>query len=382
MAFIDSCDNINLLMKKIKKNRVLFLLHVPPPVHGASMVGLYIKQSSYINSQMASRYVSIGLSNNIQDIGVFSLLKIFRFFCILWKELIYLIAFRPSVVYVTPSSTGMAFRLDSIFVLLAKLFGRKVLLHFHNKGVCTMQNRCFDNFLYHLFFHHTKVILLTPSLYSDVKRYVERENVYFCPNGIPEQKNICKRSHSQFNILFLSNMIEEKGVWVLLDACRKLRDYSISFHCDFVGNWADITECEFQAKVDSYELWDYVTAHGAQYGENKNLFFETADVLCFPSYYHNECFPLVLLEAMSYSLPCISSVEGGIPDIIEDSQTGFVVKSNSSEVYAEKLKYLEENPVICKEMGNKAHERYMKNYTLNVFEYKFSGILNSVIDNA
>ena len=47
------------------------------------------------------------------------------------------------------------------------------------------------------------------------------------------------------------------------------------------------------------------------------------DVFVFPTFYHNECFPLVLLEAMQHHLPCISTTEGGIPGIIDDKETGY-----------------------------------------------------------
>lgn len=47
----------------------------------------------------------------------------------------------------------------------------------------------------------------------------------------------------------------------------------------------------------------------------------------FPTYYHNECFPLVLLEAMQHGLPCISTNEGAISDIVDDGVTGYIVEA-------------------------------------------------------
>mgnify|MGYP000662395086 CR=1 FL=1 len=56
--------------------------------------------------------------------------------------------------------------------------------------------------------------------------------------------------------------------------------------------------------------------------------------------------PLVLLEAMEQSLPCISTNEGGIPGIIEEGKTGFIVEKHSPQQLAEKIEYLIDHPMI------------------------------------
>jgi glycosyltransferase involved in cell wall biosynthesis len=86
-----------------------------------------------------------------------------------------------------------------------------------------------------------------------------------------------------------------------------------------VGKWADITERDFCAAIEKKNLSNCVFAHGAKYGNEKTYFFEQADIFVFPS--HDECFPLVLLEAMQSGLPIISTNEGGIPDIVDNEKT-------------------------------------------------------------
>ena len=53
--------------------------------------------------------------------------------------------------------------------------------------MATRQNRFLDNMLYQRFFKGIKVILLSECLYSDVMKYVKKEDVFVCPNGIPEE---------------------------------------------------------------------------------------------------------------------------------------------------------------------------------------------------
>lgn len=89
------------------------------------------------------------------------------------------------------------------------------------------------------------------------------------------------RMDSRFNIFFLSNMMLEKGVWTLLDACHILKDRGYDFVCNFVGKWSDIGEEEFAAYLQKYRLEDVVVAHGAKYGNDKEMYWMQADLLYF-----------------------------------------------------------------------------------------------------
>ena len=58
----------------------------------------------------------------------------------------------------------------------------------------------------------------------------------------------------RFNVFFLSNMMLEKGVWTLLDACCILKNKGYDFVCNFVGKWSDISEEEFAAYLQKCGL--------------------------------------------------------------------------------------------------------------------------------
>ena len=98
----------------------------------------------------------------------------------------------------------------------------------------------------------------------------------------------------------------------------------------------------------------------------------------FPTYYTGETFGLVLLEAMQYSLPIISTPEGGIPDVIDD-RVGFLVEQRNSTALADKMQYLIEHPDIGREMGKRGRLKYEREYTLSVFERRFVHILNEML---
>lgn len=361
------------------KPKVLFILHMPPPIHGAAMVGKYIHDSKNINDTFDCHYINLTTAANIKDIGKWRIGKIFKILILLLKIIKHVRSVKPDLVYVTPNAIGVAFFKDFIAVQLLKMLHCKVVIHYHNKGVVKKQNKILYNLLYRTFFNNLEVILLAKCLYSDIKKYVDIKNVHICPNGIPQEELIPKRKHAEFNILFLSNMMKEKGVFTLLDACKILKNRNIDFHCHFVGKWSDIIEADFNRYVYRNQLADKVTANGAKYDDAKNNFFALADLFVLPTYYHNETFGLVLLEAMQQKITCIASNEGGITDVIDDGKTGYIVPKKDAKVIADKIEYLYNHPEVNEQMGENGYNKYKEKFTLSLFECRLTEILLEIV---
>lgn len=359
--------------------KLLFILHLPPPVHGAAMVGKYIRDSELINSEYDCRYINLTTAYSLEDIGRMSIKKLIAFAHLLkliWYEVRVV---KPDMVYVTPNAKGGPFYKDFIVVELLKLMGCKVVVHYHNKGVASRQDKWLDDKLYRIFYRKLKVILLSESLYSDVCKYVKRKDVFFCPNGISNNNssNNIKTvgANKQTRLLFLSNLIESKGVFVLLDALQILNKKNVSFLCDIVGGETkEIDTKRFQDEVVKRGLSKVVFYHGKKYGDEKQMFLQNADVFVFPTF--NECFPLVLLEAMRQGLPCVTTDEGGIADIVKDGVNGLICEKRNAQSLADKLLYLIQNESVREEMGRKGYERYMQLFTLDEFEKRLSMILH------
>lgn len=346
------------------------------------MVGEYIKESQVINDSFRCRYINLGLSTSVDAIGKNSIGKVFRYFKLLWQVLLQLIRFKPQICYLTIQVYRIGFYKDLPMALLAKLFGIKVVYHFHNKGVNTRQRRFIDNLLYRLAFRNSDVILLSKYLYPDIQKYVSEERVHYCANGIPENgerktENGERRTEKKnVEILFLSNLIESKGVFVLLESCRILRDKQLKFHCTFVGGVGDVSQEMFNDKVIQLGLGNCVCYKGKKHGVEKKSEFERADIFVHPTY--NDCFPLVLLEAMQYSLPIVSTFEGAIPEIVEEGKTGILVPQKDAGALAQKLEILINDKELRLKMGGAGRAKYEREYTLEVFENRFKDIIESI----
>ncbi|WP_295876842.1 glycosyltransferase family 4 protein [uncultured Akkermansia sp.] len=180
-----------------------------------------------------------------------------------------------------------------------------------------------------------------------------------------------------FHFLTISNLNASKGIFVLLDACALLKDEGLSFHLHVVGaETAEISGEWFSKELCQRSLQNHVTYHGRQYNQDKENRFSEAAALVHPTL--NDCFPLVLLEAMQHSLPIISTPVGAIPDMVREEENGFLVPENDPAALAEAMRKLIEHPQLARDMGRRGYSRFMENHTSNRFETNLLEILKNI----
>ena len=176
------------------------------------------------------------------------------------------------------------------------------------------------------------------------------------------------------NLLFLSNLIPSKGVYVLLDACRRLTERGHGFVCRFVGGETkEMDRATFEAEVQRRGLEGMVRYEGPKYGEEKEEYWFSSDVFVQPTY--EDCFPLTIVEAMQHGLPVVSTDEGAVPDIVVDGENGFICRRKDVEGLAQALERLITDASLRKRMGEEGYRIYKDKFTLQCFEQRFTEIL-------
>ena len=358
-------------------------MHLAPPVHGASVVGSYIKDSNLINSIFETTYLNMSTAYNLNDIGKTSLKKILDILKLYFKVFTYLIENKVDLCYLTINAKGIAWLKELVIVAILKIFHIPIIYHYHNKGVRLNSNTILKKLLYKFQFKNSKSILLSSLLANDISEYVSKKDIYVCPNGIPTIKpthDLIKQDSKKLcQILFFSNLIESKGVYILLEACKILMGKDIVFKCIYIGGEGDISGKQLCEKINHFKLQDFVEYQGKKYGTEKELAFSEADIFVFPTFYSLETFGLVNLEAIQHSLPIISTKEGGIPDIILEGVNGFLVPQKNSKALAEKLEILIFNPELRDKMGLAGKMMYEEKFTLEIFEKRMIEILKDCL---
>lgn len=370
--------------------RILLILHLPPPIHGASVISATVKDIIENVKNYNTKTIRINSSSNLSEVSNFSFKKILLSVGLLFKILIQLIIFRPQIIYLTASCNGFAFYRDFLINILFILFSSnktKIHYHLHNRGVVpfTIDNGRIKQILIRRFFKNRNIILLSPSLKTDFDKFTLQKVTYsYLPNATSDYlqsdiNTIFEKRYNNINlinVLFLSNMIKTKGYEIILTIIKelKLSNDIHKYHFHFAGAWKDGNdENNFNKFINEHSLENCLTFHGFCDVEKKKNLLTKCHCLLFPTYYYNEAFPLVIPEAFSFGLPVLASRIGAIPDILyknfglsleikEINKNSFI---SFCDIYVNK-----ETAIMCR-------NAYLENYTIKQFEKKLLNILSN-----
>lgn len=363
------------------EKKVLFLTTLPPPHHGASMSSAMCLNILRNDLGINIKNVKLNLSVIASDQGKISLNKLYGTFKII-KEIKYLIKnFTPDIVYFAPAVTGIALYREFLLLKFIKYYHKKkIILHIRGQFKEKEWNNPFKKLIIKSILKCNKAIVLGPELIANLRNSISINNIYVLPNALPEsltdeefQKRIKqKQSKKCLKLLFISNMEEFKGWRKVLETCKLLANLQIDFTCDFIGAWPSSREkLYFYRYLEINNLKQYINHHGQLLNNEKTEFLVKSDIMIFPTFY--DACPRVVIEAMEFGLPIISSSVGTIPSLVVHNKTGFIIKKNSAE---EILKYVLKlsNTELRKQMGMKSRERFKEKFTLEKYKTKFLNI--------
>ena len=170
----------------------------------------------------------------------------------------------------------------------------------------------------------------------------------------------------------VSWIIPEKGVLDLLEAARLVVATRPSAHFVMVGEGA--FRDEYMEKGRDLGLDEHLTWTGLVEDPFTGGVYDATDILCQASRWE-EVFGWVIAEAMAYGRPVIATRVGGIPEVVTDQKTGFLIERGDVKALAGKIVALIDNPVARTAMGvagrEKVHARFdlQKNVTQLIESY-------------
>ena len=357
----------------MNKYKLLFLVQLPPPVHGVSAINKFLINSELFNLHFeSSRVIPTDLSKEISEIQNLSPIKLLRFGLFYLRVFWSLVFFRPSHAYYTIPPVGIGFLKELPVVLLLKLFRVRCIYHIHGKGVdnWTQKNPQLKHF-YRFVFNSSSIIHLSQLLYIRDFASLGLRNVKYdiVANGILEDYVESKVfvETERLRIIFMSNLFSSKGIWLAFDILDLAsRDINKTIEFNIIGS---VPSKENQKRLENL-IRDSskfsIKYHGAKYGREKYNILREMDLALFPTL--NDTFPLVVLEFLSMGIPVVASDQGAIPEILT-AETGAIfqsgdIKSGSSSLKMFVSMYLN-NPAFIKE---KCVALYNENYTKKHFE--------------
>lgn len=275
------------------------------------------------------------------------------------------------------SASYNSFRRASIFVDLSKRLKKKIVLHVHGGG--------FKDF----YLHNTKfvnqtlskcdaVIALSPSWKAFFQNEVGSEYVWVIPNVIDVPTIVNYNKDGLFHLLYMGHINKSKGIFDLVEMlCDNKDEYMGKLVLDIGGGMYDSSL--LLNYIECNRLGALIRFHGWVSGDKKVELFNTADAFILPSYV--EGVPISILEAESYGLPIISTCVGGIPEIVSDTENGFLFEPGDRISMKQKIDDIVGDPVLRKQMSESSKERSLEYMPMEVAA-RLTELYSSLLKNS
>lgn len=335
----------------------------PPAVGGIATWAQGLLEYSQMNTVV--KYIPLDeADNNAISRGYFS--SVLR--CVkIWKKLKNELSVgRVDVVHINIPANTLSMLREVVSIFIVHKYHKKVIVHFH----CTVPTTIRPGLGYRLFRTICKktdgIITLNRKSYRFVRKYNDNTVV------IPNYANLEMLSHGKKReisesintVLFVGNIIEEKGCLDIIEVAKQLPE--IQFR--LVGGLGiDLGDCKLPANV---------VLAGIKKDKELEQEFLSADLFLFLTYMPTEGFSVALTEAMAYGLPCVATDWAANKDMLEGNG-GVIVPIRSVTEVTEAIRKLN-NCKDRKEMSAWNVSKVEKRYTLpKVFE-KISKFYSSI----
>ncbi|NLN19584.1 MAG: glycosyltransferase family 4 protein [Firmicutes bacterium] len=230
------------------------------------------------------------------------------------------------------------------------------------------------------------VIVVSEAQARDIRRrqLIDPERVMTVPNGIVlPSLSFDSRNRGTLRsalnvgpddclILTVARLLTSKGIADLIEAAYLLRELP-SLRFFVVGSGPDLSE--FTARTAALGLTERLIFLG--YRDDVPDLLQAADLFVLPS--HSEGTPLSILEAMAARCAVVATNVGGIPEIVEDGQTGCLVPARRPAELARAIARLALDPDRRIKMGEAGHRRVETRFTQDQMLTKITSLYQSLL---
>jgi len=360
-----------------KKYKVLVVGAFPPPLFGSALMNQYLYEIK--DEEIKFNNLKLNFNKDFSNIEKFALKKIFILFIGLLKYLFSIWMY--DVIVYTHSFRTSAFLKDSLFILISKIFGKKIILYAQGLNMDLFYERQGKILKKYIDFILSKVdyfVTVSKKQIGEYKRWT-KNNISHIYNFVEvEDYNIKKEKTDKFRILFLSTLTEFKGVFTFLNAIDILERKNNNYQYILCGSFSN------KNKEEKMEIQNFVKEHkdkvilkGRVEGYAKAEVFINADLYVFPT--KNDSFGITNLEAMQYGLPIITTKQGAISEYFSEPDNGFFIKEDDAKSLAEKIEIIANDDLLRNKISNYNKIYVRQNFTRENFSKQWCSVIKEVI---
>jgi glycosyltransferase involved in cell wall biosynthesis len=272
----------------------------------------------------------------------------------------YLLTSRIELVHCHAATRGSFWR-KALFANLARAKGIPVLLHLHGsemKEYYATQPAWIRNLIIRELTAATAVIVLSESWKDYIFSTAPRSRPVVVPNYVRIPPPFSRSVKSTVDILFLGVIGKRKGVYDLLRAMSDVQRVCPHVRLVVAGNGKVEQARELAASLG---LLEAVQFPGWVDDVQKTQLLRYCDIYVLPS--HNENLPVSVLEAMSFSLPVVTTRVGGLPDLLTDNVDAILIDAGDTAALRNALVLLAEDPALRVRLGKAAFDLVRRSYS-------------------
>jgi len=360
----------------VKKSKKLLIIGpFPEPTTGVSLANKVVKEILEESAIFSVGVINTSYTRFDEAIGKFSVHKLL--FNLAFFPKVFRI-FRYDSIYITPGQTFFGIVKYTLFILFASFLKKELIIHVHGnhlgreyKDLKGIKKSIFKT----LVSRFTKGIVLSKSLKNNLTPFLNEEDIHVLPNFAQNYliSDTPLEDGEDLRIIYLSNLMKEKGIFDLLETLKKLEANKIPYKARIAGAIDQLQAKEIEQYFENLINTQYI---GIVQGDRKKELLDWGNVFVLPTFYKMEGQPISILEAMATKNVIITTRHAGIPDVVVENKNGlFVEKRNASDIY-NKLVFLKNNRTTIQYISNYNYQYFNANFTKDQFKKCLLDILS------
>ena len=174
-------------------------------------------------------------------------------------------------------------------------------------------------------------------------------------NPVPQRFFDLEDRAQSGSVLYAGSITEIKDLLTLLRAMVSLRKRYAQARLRIAGRvTSEAYALRVKEYVETHDLQDTVQFLGLLGREELEREYERCTVLALPSLQENA--PMAVIEAMAAGKPVVASHVGGLPNLVQDGETGFLVPARDAEAFAERLGQVLQDVALARRLGRRGRE--------------------------
>jgi len=347
------------------KNKVLFILSIPPPYGGGEIVSQFLYngiKDDYYCVTYPWKYYAKTRSTHFNFMSY-----IYGIYYII-KNAWHILMIRPNAIYIGLPKTFLAFSRNSIVIYFAYLLKIKIFSELHGMSFPFANTLGIKrNLVVRTLQKISKLRVLSNSVGLYLKELGFNGEVYKINNGVykPSVNELIKDDKTnKLNLIYLGAISKSKGFDRLLGIVKKLKSSPSeqNFHLNIIGGFVNSNESEeFIDYIQNNKLSEFITIHGHKIDQEKWDLVAKNQLLIHLTSFDGQ--PLTIIECMSLGIPTIATKVGGIPEMITNGKNGFLVNDD-----AEVIKIIENilsDKIDLERISQESIETFNKEYTVD-----------------